>query len=115
MVRYGSTVFAFPYTNDHPPAHVHGYADGGVVIVHLLKNGRVQISKRPIPIRHAKENTVRKILDTAQESFDELKKLWEQYHGSSDKQETHRRGKKAVGKRDAKRGGRNRRPLPSRS
>ena len=85
--RFGGVRFVV-YTNDHHPAHIHAFCDGGEVIVELLADGNVTLADRKDAIsRKAKTKTVRKVVDAANEHWAELIELWETHHGSAfDKQ-----------------------------
>lgn len=72
------------YPNDHRPPHVHGFSDGGVVIVALLEGGNVALADRKDAVWNAKSSTVRKVLRQADVNYSELVELWETYHADSD-------------------------------
>jgi len=79
--RFGGVRFAV-YPNDHHPPHVHGFCEGGVVIVALLERSNVALADRKDAVRNAKVSSVRKVLNEADAHFTELMELWEKYHGS---------------------------------
>jgi len=81
--RFGGVRFVV-YPNDHYPPHVHGFSDGGVVIVALLEDGNVALADRKDAAWNAKSSTVQKVLHRADAHYAELVELWEKYHGSSD-------------------------------
>jgi hypothetical protein len=63
------------WSHDHTPAHAHGYCGSVSVVVELLLDGVVAIrrgSKRP---SNAKRSDVRRIVETAEEHYAELKKM----------------------------------------
>jgi Domain of unknown function (DUF4160) len=76
------------YSNDHPPRHVHGFADETETIIDLRPEGSVVLAKRGDAIRpaNAKRSEVKKILKAATENFEELTALWE---GARAGKETH--------------------------
>jgi len=79
--RFAGVRFAV-YPNDHRPPHVHAYSDNGVVIVDLLEDRGVAVSKRKDAIRNAKASTIRKVLVQADAHHNELMKLWEKFHAN---------------------------------
>jgi hypothetical protein len=77
----GSICFRL-YPEDHEPRHAHGEFAGIVVILDLMADGTVALSKRGdnVEPRNVKRNDVRKILKAAGEHFDELVAAWEKMH-----------------------------------
>ena len=70
------------YPHDHEPRHAHGTYGGAEAIVNLNDNRTVSLSHRRNAVSppNAKASAVRRILQVAQEHFDELVTLWEQMH-----------------------------------
>jgi len=82
-IRLGGIRFV-AYSNDHPPRHVHGIVDETEIIIDLRKDGSVRLAERANCVRpaNAKKATIRHILQTAAENFDELAALCERVHGN---------------------------------
>lgn len=80
-VRLSGVLF-IAYPQDHMPRHVHAFAEETEVIVDLRKARTVALADRSDAIRpgNAKRSSVRHILETAAEHFDELVQLWEKMH-----------------------------------
>jgi len=80
-IRFAGVLFV-AYPQDHSPRHVHGFVDETEVIADLRPNRTVALADRPDAIRpgNAKRSSVRRILNTAAEYFDELIALWEKMH-----------------------------------
>ena len=78
-------VWFISYSDDHPPAHVHGSYAETVVIVDLLAGGTTGQSARGDAVQpaNAKRGDVRHILKTAESHAAELLALWEKTHGSA--------------------------------
>jgi hypothetical protein len=72
------------YSHDHLPPRVHGSAEGVTVIIDLLADGRVRLSRRKDKISPSgsKRNVVKKILRVARKNEVELMALWEKTHGT---------------------------------
>ena len=72
------------FSDDHLPAHVHGFYGEVQVIADLLETGTAVLSarKRNIQPANAKASDVRKILELAAENYATLKALWEKQHGA---------------------------------
>lgn len=81
-IRFAGVLFV-AYPQDHTPRHVHGFVDEAEVIVDLRPNRTVALADRRDVIRpgNAKYSSVRRVLNTAAEHFDELVALWERMHG----------------------------------
>ena len=81
-LRFGSVLFV-AYPQDHEPRHIHGFLEETEVIVDLCDDRVVRLADRDDAIRppNAKRSSVRRILNTAAEHFDELVALWEKMHG----------------------------------
>jgi hypothetical protein len=71
------------YPNDHLPPHVHGSLSGVTLVVDLLEEDEVRLSKRKYAVSptNAKKNIVTRILQVATDNMDELNVLWEKTHG----------------------------------
>jgi hypothetical protein len=71
------------YSHDHSPPHVHAILGNVRVIVDLLADGGVMLSKRRDAMSplNAKRNVVSQIVDIATENATELQQLWERIHG----------------------------------
>jgi|GEM_PF-1176466 hypothetical protein len=71
------------YPNDHLPPHVHGSLSGVTLVVDLLGEDEVRLSKRKHAVSptNAKKNIVTRILQVAADNMDELNVLWEKTHG----------------------------------
>ena len=80
-IRFAGVLFV-AYPQDHTPRHVHGFVDESEVIVDLCLNGTVALADRVDAIRpgNAKRSSVRRVLNTAADNFDELVALWERMH-----------------------------------
>lgn len=80
-IRLAGVLFV-AYPQDHAPCHVHGFAEEAEVIVDLRPKRTVVLADRPDAIRpgNAKRSSVRRVLNTAAERFDELIALWEKMH-----------------------------------
>jgi hypothetical protein len=80
-IRFAGVLFV-AYPQDHMPRHVHGFVDETEVIVDLRLNRKVALADRADAIRpgNAKRSTIRRVLNTAAEHFDELVALWERMH-----------------------------------
>ena len=70
------------YPHDHDPPHAHGTYCGAEAIVDLNDNRTVSLSQRRDAVSppNAKASAIRRILQVAQEHFDELVTLWEKMH-----------------------------------
>jgi hypothetical protein len=81
-VRFSGVLFV-AYPQDHEPRHVHGFYEEAEVIVDLLPDRMVSLADRPDAIRpsNAKRSSVRYVLNSAAENYDELIRLWVQMHG----------------------------------
>ncbi len=79
-------VWFISYSDDHPPAHVHGTYAETVVIVEVLPDGSTQASLRSNSVQpaNAKRSDVRRILKVAEAYGTELRALWEKTHGIAD-------------------------------
>jgi hypothetical protein len=66
------------WSDDHLPAHVHGFYAGIRVIVDLLEDGTVRLSPRARAIKphSAKQSDVNHVLRTAEKFADELITVW---------------------------------------
>ena len=80
-IRFAGVLFV-AYPQDHTPRHVHGFVDESGMIVDLRPNRTVALADRVDAIRpgNAKRSSVRRVLSTAAERFDELVALWERMH-----------------------------------
>ncbi|HME32481.1 MAG TPA: DUF4160 domain-containing protein [Terriglobales bacterium] len=80
-IRFDGVLFV-AYQQDHTPRHVHAFVDEVEVIVDLRPNRTVALADRPDAVRpgNAKRSSVRRILSTAAEHFDELVATWERMH-----------------------------------
>lgn len=80
-IRFAGVLFV-AYPQDHMPCHVHGFVDETEVIVDLRPNRTVALADRADAIRsgNAKRSSIRRVLNTAAEHFDELVALWERMH-----------------------------------
>jgi hypothetical protein len=80
-IRFAGVLFV-AYPQDHTPRYVHGFVDESEVIVDLCLNGTVALADRVDAIRpgNAKRSSVRRVLNTAADNFDELVALWERMH-----------------------------------
>jgi len=78
-----SGVLFVAYPQDHEPRHIHGFYGEVEVIVDLLPDRMVSLADRPDSIRpsNAKRNSVRHVLNSAAENYDELVRLWVEMHG----------------------------------
>ena len=80
-IRFAGVLFV-AYPQDHTPRYVHSFVDESEVIVDLCLNGTVALADRVDAIRpgNAKRSSVRRVLNTAADNFDELVALWERMH-----------------------------------
>ena len=71
------------YSHDHSPPHVHGSLSGVTLVVDLLAEDEVRLSKRKDAVSpaNAQKNIVARILEVAADNMDELNVLWEKTHG----------------------------------
>jgi hypothetical protein len=76
-------VWFISFSDDHPPAHVHGCYGSVQVIVDVFADGTTQKADRSDAVRqaNAKRGDVRRVLKVAEEHGAELWALWEQTHG----------------------------------
>jgi hypothetical protein len=76
-------VWFISFSDDHPPAHVHGRYGDVQVIVEVFADGSTREAERLKAVRpaNAKRNDVRRILKVAEEHGAELWALWEQTRG----------------------------------
>ena len=80
-IRFAGVLFV-AYPQDHEPRHVHGFVEETEVIVDLCPDRTVRLADRPDAIRpgNARRNSVRSVLISTAEHFDELVALWEKMH-----------------------------------
>jgi len=80
-VRAGGVRFKI-YPQDHEPRHAHGLYGGIEVIVDLLADGTVRLTRRKDAVQpgNAKRSDVRKILNAAAEHFEAIADAWEEMH-----------------------------------
>ncbi|MGA2903504.1 MAG: DUF4160 domain-containing protein [Candidatus Korobacteraceae bacterium] len=80
-VRLSGVLFV-AYPQDHVPRHVHGFVEEAEVIVDLGADRTVALADRPDAIRpaNAKRSSVRRVLRSAAQHFDQLVQLWENMH-----------------------------------
>jgi len=66
------------WSDDHLPAHVHGFYAETRALIELLDNGVVRLAprKRAVLPQSAKQSDVNHILRTAEKYADELIDLW---------------------------------------
>lgn len=67
------------YTDDHPPAHVHGFYAGVEVILELVfSNKKIRLAQRKARIipATAKRSDVNYIIKVAKANSREIHKLW---------------------------------------
>lgn len=71
------------YSDDHLPAHVHGFYAETEVLVEF-PGSEVRLSPRVDSTRpvNAKRSDVKKILAVAEKNAEELVRLWEAVHGA---------------------------------
>jgi hypothetical protein len=71
------------YSEDHLPPHTHGFYAEVEVVVDLLAEGSVALSKRRNPITPANSSRadVSYVLELAATHHEELMQLWKETHG----------------------------------
>ena len=79
-LRFDGVRFAM-FVNDHPPPHAHGSYGSVSVVVEFGDPEKIGVRRRSAYPKKAKRSQVRKIVDTAAEHYDELKRMWEANHG----------------------------------
>jgi len=80
-IRVAGVLFV-AYPQDHKPRHIHGFVEETEVIIDLCPDRVVRLADRPDAIRpgNAKRTSVRRVLNSAAEHFDELVALWGRMH-----------------------------------
>lgn len=81
-LRFEGVRFAI-YSRDHPPPHVHGFYADMEVVVDLLSDGVVALSKRRNAITPANSSRadIHYVLELAAAHHRELLQLWKETHG----------------------------------